>query len=258
MATPAKASSNYVIQFGAMLEENASIDEFTYRYVLRNYSSSTEGNDVSAVGFAYALNGEDDLAYEHFHKHLKMGNITIAKNFAAFLFKRHHYRQLHEIIYQLADAFGGKMLTMLAAAESYRVGDLAAIQKYMEWHCRLLSENDDKNGAEAYMHELIDGVKGCYEAKVCTPEQFRLLGDITHSILEERKLIPGSLGIFSSMGGDYLVQVEKATPEDIVLMNFNLAERICSESRLDDCEMTARFSVLRESHTKETYDYSEF
>lgn len=79
MATPAKASSNYVIQFGAMLEENASIDEFTYRYVLRNYSSSTEGNDVSAVGFAYALNGEDDLAYEHFHKHLKMGNITIAK-----------------------------------------------------------------------------------------------------------------------------------------------------------------------------------
>ncbi|WP_414667430.1 hypothetical protein [Escherichia coli] len=258
MATPAKASSNYVLQFGAMLEENTPIDEFTYRYVLRNYASSTEGNDVSAVGFAYALNGEDDLAYEHFHKHLKLGNSTIANNFAALLFKRHHYRQLQDIIYQLADTFGGKMLTMLAAAESYRVGDLESIQRYMEWHCRLLSENDDKQGAEAYMRELLDGVKGCYKAKVCTPEQFRMLGDITHLILEERKLIPGSLGIYSSMGGDYLVQVEKASPDDIVMMNNDLAERICSEPLLDDCEMTARFSVIRESHVKEAYDYSEF
>lgn len=257
MGTPAKASSNYVLQFGAMLEEHIPIDEFTYHYVVRNYASSQDGNDVSAVGFAYALNGEDALAYEHFHKNLKTGNSTIARNFAAFLFKRHLYRQLHEIIYQLADSFGGKMLTMLAAAESYRAGNLELIQKYMEWHCSLLSDNDDKNGAEAYMRELLDAVRSCYEARICTPEQFKMLGDITHLILEERKLVPGSLGVYSEMGGDYLVQVEKAGPESIVEMNMVLAERICNEPLLDDCEMTARFSVVREPHAKETYDYSE-
>lgn len=258
MAIPAKASSNYVIQFGIMLEGDTPIDEFTFHYVVKNYSSSQDGNDVSAVGFAYALHGQDDLAYEHFHKNLKTGNSTIAKNFAAFLFKRHLYRQLHEIVYQLADSFGGKMLTILAAAESYRIGDLDRIKKYMELHRNLLSDDDDKVGAENYMRELLDGVQSCYEAGVCTPEQFKMLGDLTHTILEERKLIPGSLAIYSAMGGDYLVQVEKATPEDIVQMNFELAERVCGEPLLDTCEMTARFTVVRESHTKETYDYSGF
>lgn len=255
MASPAKVSANYVTQFGEMLDENIAIDEFTYRYVLKNFSSSQDANDVTAVAFAYALNDEDELAYEHFYKNLNTRSSTIAGNFAAFLFKRHHYKKLYEVIYDLADEFGGKMLTMLATGESYRMGDIARIKKYMEWQCNLLSDEDDKEGAEKYMSELIDGVQRCYDQHLCSPEQFKLLGEITHEILEERKLIPGTLGIYSTFGGDYLVQVKNSKSDDIVVMNLILAEKICNEPLLDDCEMTARFSVEREDHEKATYDY---
>ncbi|MGH2339753.1 hypothetical protein ACRB9V_24415 [Salmonella enterica subsp. enterica serovar Paratyphi A] len=44
--------------------------------------------------------------------------------------------------------------------------------------------------------------------------------------------------------------MEKATPEKIVEMNAELAELICEQESLDDCELTARFTVEREEHKR--------
>ncbi|EIT8941844.1 hypothetical protein L6372_004468 [Salmonella enterica subsp. enterica serovar Java] len=258
MATPLRASENYLIGLGELLESGTPIDEFTYRYVMRHFSSSLEGNDVSAVGFAYALNGEDEAAFEHFSKHLRPDSPMIANNFVVCLFRRCMFRKMHEVIFDLADTFGGKMLSMMAACEAFRIGDLELIKKYIEYHCTLLTDNEDRAGAEEYMQELIGKVSSCYESKVCTPAQFALLGHLAYSILERHRYVPHNLDLFSSMGGDYRVQVEKATPEKIVEMNAELAELICEQESLDDCELTARFTVEREEHKKDTYDYRKY
>lgn len=51
---------------------------------------------------------------------------------------------------------------------------------------------------------------------------------------------------------------KKPPPKKIVEMNAELAELICEQESLDDCELTARFTVEREEHKKDTYDYRKY
>ncbi|MGH2339752.1 hypothetical protein ACRB9V_24410 [Salmonella enterica subsp. enterica serovar Paratyphi A] len=91
------------------------------------------------------------------------------------------FRKMHEVIFDLADTFGGKMLSMMAACEAFRIGDLELIKKYIEYHCTLLTDDEDRAGAEEYMQELIGKVSSCYESKsmyscaICIAGPSRLL-----------------------------------------------------------------------------------
>ncbi|WP_145592101.1 hypothetical protein [Yersinia rochesterensis] len=255
MALPARASGEYLLKFEALLDEHENIDEFSYRNVMKNLLNSDDANDVSAVAFAYALNDEDELAYQHFWDHLPSGSLTVANNFAAFLYKRRHYNRLLNIVFELSDRFGGKMLTILAALEAYRVGRIDMIEKHLKKHYSLLSKEEGRSNAKKYMAELISDVQNCYEAKVCTPSQLEMLGKISHELLEKHQLTPGSVGIFDTMGGDYVVQIDKTTPDIISDLNYELAIRVSENSELDDCELTARFTMVRKLHKDHTYDY---
>lgn len=257
MALPAKASVKYIVELGELLETNGSIDEFTYYFIMKNFLKSTDPNDVCAVGFAFALNNEDALAYEHFVKHIRFGNLTIANNFTAFLHNRYHFNQLLDVAFDLSENIGDKSLAILAALEAYRIGRIDMIERHMTKHYSLLREDEGRAEAELYMAELIKDVQNCYDAKICTQRQLELLGRMTHDILEQNKLKPGSVGLFADFGGDYKVQVAKASPEKIVLLNHELAEIVSSEPELDDCEMTARFTVKRESFKEIIYDYNK-
>ncbi|WP_025122476.1 MULTISPECIES: hypothetical protein [unclassified Serratia (in: enterobacteria)] len=255
MAQPAKKSAELITRFGQMLENREPIDEFTYRSVLKNFQYSTDPNDVCAVGFAYALNGEDDLAYQHFSKHIDLGSLTIATNFAAFLFKRFHYNKMNEVIFALSDRFGGRMLTVLAGTEAYRIGSIDLVEKHLTRHIAILNDGDDRDGARLYMKELVSGLNECYEAKVCTPAQLKCLGKLTNDILEKHKIVPGSVNIYPSYGGDYLVETQNIEPKKIVELNFELAELVCGLPEMDDCEMVARFTSQRVNVKGDTYDY---
>ncbi|TBL49380.1 hypothetical protein EYY98_13115 [Obesumbacterium proteus] len=258
MALPARASADYILRFGDLLDTGGKIDEISYHLVMKNFQYSHEANDVSAVGFAYALNGEDENATKHFLANLNQGSLLIAGNFAAFLHKRWHFNQLLEVIFDLSNDYGGKMLTLMAALEAYRVGRIDMIEMHMTKHINLLGDENRRHEAEEYMHELIADVRSCYEEKLCTPNHFEMIGKITHDILEKHRLTPGGIGVFSDFSGDYAVQVQKATPDIIARLNYELAERICEIADLDDCEMTARFTMQRKSHKEFTYDHKEY
>lgn len=258
MPLPAKASVKYIVELGALLEANGSIDEFTYHYIMKNLLKSSDPNDVCAVGFAFALNNEDALAYEHFVKHIRFGNLTIANNFTAFLHYKYHFNQILDVAFDLSENIGDKTLTILAVLEAYRIGRIDMIERHMTKHYSLLQEDEGRAEAKLYMAELIKDIQDCYDAKICTQRQLELLGRITHDILEKNKFKPGSVGLFADFGGDYKVQVAKASPEIIVSLNQELAESVCRESELDDCEMTARFTVERELYKEHTYDYNKY
>ncbi|WP_447870305.1 hypothetical protein [Serratia fonticola] len=239
-----------------MLDNRESIDEFTYRSVLKNFQYSTEPNDVCAVGFAYALNGEDEFAYQHFSSHLKYGSLTIATNFAAFLFRRFHYNKLIDVVFNLSDDFGGRMLTLLAGTEAYRIGMPNLVERHLTKHIALLNDDDDIDGAKLYMKKLVSRLNYCYEAKVCNQQQLECLGLVTHEILERHKIVPGSVGISEEFGGDYRIEVQDTTPSKISELNHELAEIICGLPGMDDCEMVARFTSLREKTKANPYGYN--
>lgn len=257
MAQPARASSEFIHRFGKMMVENEKIDEFTYHSVMSKFLYSSDPNDVSAVGFAYALNDEDDLARAHFLKNLDYKNITIARNFIAFIYRRFYFNELKEYIFDFSERFYVEDFSILAGTEAFRLGYLDLVEKHLSKHSFILSDDDDIKASTSYRNELVSTLNDVYMSNICSPEQLKTLGLVTHDILSEHRIVPANVSIYADFGGDYLVQVPNVEPEKIVKLNAELAERICAIDDMDSCEMIARYTSKRDGGKDSIYDYKK-
>ncbi|HGM6996118.1 TPA: hypothetical protein ACKP7N_001405 [Serratia marcescens] len=257
MAQPARASSEFINRFGKMLHENEKIDEFTYHAVISKFLHSSDPNDVSAVGFAYALNDEDDLARAHFIKNLDYGNFTVAQNFIAFIYRKFYFNELREYIFDFSDNFYVKDFSILAGTEAYRLGYIDLVEKHLSKHASMFSREDDIQASVSYRDELVSTLNNVYSSNVCSPEQLQNLGLVTHEILSEHKITPANVSIHADFGGDYLVQLPNIDPSEIVKLNIELAERVCAMEIMDSCEMIARYTSKRDGGKDSIYDYKK-
>jgi hypothetical protein len=151
----------------------------------------------------------------------------------------------------LAKKYRTKRFSHNAYSWAYRYGEREQLEFYMEEHIKLLSESEGRSNAMKHKEELLAEMDNFYNATQCSKEQFQTLASIIWTLLSEYKAATGFVQLSGS--GCYVVDIKNLEPKAIAKMNFDLADRVCAESKLDDCSLLARFSSPRQLHTGVSY-----
>lgn len=251
---PQEKAVEQLQMYAEMLRSGISILELDYRRALRELEAVRTVNSISALGILHAVAGRADRAIAHFESALfEIDDVVLAHNFMFVLKHTNNHDLLLKYSYDLADRFGGKQLTYLAYSTAYRYGDIAKTIKYIDHHNRLLSEEEGRTLAEKHKSELISELEDAYRTSGCSAEQFEILARVVSKVIKDYSAEPGLFEVSRNGNASYVVDILNKSPVEIAEMNFYLAEQICEEPNLDDCRLTARFSVERELHTGVSY-----
>lgn len=251
---PQEKAVEQLQMYAEMLRSGISILELDYRRAIRELEAIRTVNSVSALGILHAVAGHADRAIAHFENALfEFDDVSLAHNLMFVLKHTNNNDLLLDYVYDLADRFGGKQLTYIAFSTAYQYGDLAKTIKYIDLHNRLLSEEEGRTLAEKHKTELISELEDAYRTSGCSAEQFELLARVVSKVIKTYSAEPGLFDASRNGNASYVVDILNKSPAEIAEMNFYLAEEICAEPNLDDCRLTARFSVKRELHAGVSY-----
>ncbi|MDK9356745.1 hypothetical protein [Lelliottia wanjuensis] len=251
---PQEKAVEQLQMYAEMLRSGISILELDYRRGMRELEGIRTVNAISALGILHAVAGHEERAIAHFEDALLgIDDIVLAHNFMFVLKLTNNNELILDYAYDLADRFGGKQLTNLAYSTAYRFGDIEKTIKYIDQHNRLLSEEEGRAMAEKHKLELISELEDAYRTSGCSSEQFELLARVVGRVLKSYSAETGLFEVSRNGNSSYVVDILNKSPVEIAEMNFYLAEEICAEPDLDDCRLTARFSVERELHTGVSY-----
>lgn len=253
---PLEKSVELLQTYGNMLTLGMSINEMDYMRAVRDLEKFQTANAISALGILHAVAGKVSKANRFFEDSLDTTNDspTVAINYCFMLQATGQFDSLRVKIYEYAEKFQTKSLTRMAYSSAYRFGDREGLERFMNMHIKLLSEDEGREMAEKHKLELISELDDAYKSSGCTPEQFYLLATILHNISREFSAISGRAEVSKNGNNCYVIDIPNKDPKAIAEMNYALAERVCLEERLDDCELIARFSPVRELHTGVSYD----
>lgn len=250
---PQEKATQFLELYGNMLLEGIAIDEFSYKRGVRELERQNTSTSVSALGFLHGLYGDTERAVAVFETVDLLRDVVAATNFCFMLRHTGCVNRLHEYAFKLADAHQTKALTVGAYSMAYRYGDRARLEHYFDMHIKLLSEDENRSDAEIHKQELLSELDNIYSASGCSRSQFELLAKVIWTITEKHHLSSGTVELSSGVGNCYVVDIANKTPEYLASLNWELAEAICSQDALDDCEIVARFSPSRQLHVGVSY-----
>lgn len=251
---PQEKAVEQLQMYAEMLRSGISILELDYRRGMRELEGIRTVNAISALGILHAVAGRVERSIAHFEAALlEFDDIVLAHNFMFVIKYTNNNELLLDYAYPLADRFGGKQLTNLAYSTAYRFGDIANTAKFFELHNKLLTDEEGRAMAEKHKAELISELEDAYRSSGCSPEQFELLARVVGRVIKTYSAQPGLFEVSRNGNSSYVVDILNKSPVEIAEMNFYLAEEICAEPNLDDCRLTARFSIERELHTGVSY-----
>ncbi|CND34038.1 hypothetical protein [Yersinia enterocolitica] len=213
-------------------------------------------NAISALGLLHALAGNETLSIQLFEAALATNDYSLAINFIFMLRETSNYLAMHEKVFDLADRFGTKELTVVAYSTAFRFGDREKLDYYFDKHIKLLSDEERREDAMKHKNELITELDEALSNSGCTKDQLVLLAKIIWKIVKEYGAHAGFVELNRNNHSAYIVDVKNKDPKTIAKMNYSLAEAICSDEALDGCELVARFSSPRQLHTGVSYSYA--
>ncbi|MBH2957565.1 hypothetical protein I5L45_02045 [Serratia marcescens] len=255
--TPQLKSSKLIQELGEMLRLGETLDELSYRRIVRELECDETVNGISALGFAHAAAGKIEKAIDLFEWATQFNEQSIALNFCYVLHVSGFHQRYQEVIFPFADKFGTKGLTISAAGEAYTQGDAELFEHYMNKHISLLSEDEGRSFAMEYKDRIKQEIADAYSSTNCTGEQFRLLNKVIHQVLSKYNAQTVLTEVSHNGAGCYVVDIKDKSPREIAEMNYKLAELICMEELLDDCSLIARFSPDRGISREDIYAYQE-
>lgn len=241
--------------YGDMLKLGIALNDMDYMRGLRELEKTDTSNSQSALGLLHAVAGRLPKANLAFEEGLRLNpkDHSLAINYCFMLQSTDQYFLFKRYAYEFADRFQSKKFSKMAYSLAYRSGDMNALTKYMDMHIKLLSIEEGRLMAEKHKVELEQELKDAYETTNVTPEQFDLLAKIIISVSNEFKATIGRVEVSKKSNRSYVIDVTDKSPEEIAEMNYALAEKICLEDKLDECDLIARFSFKRELHTGVSY-----
>lgn len=251
---PQEKSVELLKTYGDMLYLGMSINDIDFMRGVRELDKIGSSNSVSALGFLYAIAGKLDKSNKIFLDALSATeDSSIALNHLFMLENTLQFDVFREYIYEYASIYETKKFTKIAYSHAYRFGDREPLITFMDKHIKLLSKEEGRDMAEKHKLELISELDDAYATTGCTHEHFILLAKITSSVIKDYAATTGKIEVSKHSNGSYVIDIKNKTPSIIAEMNYSLAEKICSEDKLDDCELTARFSPERNLHTGVSY-----
>lgn len=254
---PLEKSVELLETYGDMLYRGVSINDMDYMRSARELEKYHTANSISALGILHAIAGRVSKANQLFESSVFSIDETdsIAINYCFVLQETGQFVLLRSKVYEYADRYNNKKLTAMAYSNAYRFGDRNSLEKYMDMHIKLLSEEEGRGMAEQHKLELLSEVDDAYRSSGCTNEQFALIAALTMNVSKDFSATLGRCEVSRNNNNCYVVDVTNKEPKTIASMNYELAERICSEEILDNCELIARFSPVRELHKGVSYGY---
>lgn len=250
---PQEKATQYLELYGNMLLEGIAIDEFSYRRGVRELERQSTSTSVSALGFLHGLYGDIERAIAIFEAVDLTKDVTVATNFCFMLRHTGCVNRLHQHAFKLADAHQTKTLTVGAYSMAYRFGDRANLERYFDMHIKLLSEDENRSDAEIHKQELLSELNRAYAFSGCSQSQFELLAQIIWALIEKHRLTTGFVEVSSGVSCCYVVDIPNKDSNFIADLNWELAEAVCCQDSLDDCNIVARFSPSRQLHTGVSY-----
>lgn len=248
---PLEKAQKYVEQLNALLLEQEGLDPFTEKKIRDELSASPTPVTNIALSYLDAITGKIDSALRYLRVSLEVNDVTLAMHYHHILLTTFHYNELKDVCVLLAKKYRTKFFSHNAYSWAYRYGDREQLEFFMEEHIKLLSESEGRSNAMKHKEELLAEMDNFYSATQCTKEQFHALASIIWTLLSEYKATTGFVQLSGS--GCYVVDIKNLEPKTIAKMNFDLADRVCAESKMDDCSMLARFSSPRQLHTGVSY-----
>ena len=243
--------------YAAMLTARAEISELDYWQAVKKLEKLSTCNSIRALGILHAVAGKYDKMIDTFEKGLEFNDDIIARNYCFVLRNTNKIKQLRYVSYLLADKHGNKFLTDQAVFSAYRFGDREELVRYFDMHIRLLSDDEGRDMALKHKAELLSELDDAFESSGCTKNQFDKLAGIIWEIVDEFHATTGFVELSKNSNNCYIVDIKDKTPSEIANMNFALAEAVCMEPELDDCELIARFSAPRILHTGVSYELKQ-
>lgn len=253
-STPKEKAAELIESYGNMLETGTPVNDIDYRRGVRDLEKEATTNSISALGILHAVAGNFDKAFKVFEDALTyVDDPTIAANYIYILKHAMQTEKLRDKSFEFAEKFQNKRFTGLAFSCAYRFGYRDLLVKYMDQHIKLLSEDEGRELAERQKVELLTELDDAYTSTGCTQEQFRMLAEIVFRVAREYSAQTGLVEVSKNGNKCYVADVSNKDPKTIARMNYSLAEAVCMEPELDDCELIARFSSPRNLHTGVSY-----
>ncbi|WP_312740918.1 hypothetical protein [Cedecea neteri] len=248
---PLEKAQEYVEQFNARLLAQEGLDPFTEKKIREELSASPTPETNIALSYLDAITGKIESALRYLRVSLEVNDVTLAMHYHHILLNTFSYNELRDVCAPLASKYRTKIFSYNAYSWAYRYGEREQLEFYMEEHIKLLSESEGRSNAMKHKEELLAEMDSFYSATQCSKEQVQTLASIIWTLLSEYKAATGFVQLSES--GCYVVDINNLEPKAIAKMNFDLADRVCAESKLDDCSLLARFSSPRQLHTGVSY-----
>lgn len=258
MATgiPGEKSAEFIVVLGSMLKSRATFNELSYRRFLREIGKVNSANSASALGLFYAVAGELDKSNAIFDEACyKYADNSVCKNHLIALGYTGQTNLLKNKSYEYADRYESKELSMIAYTYAYWFGDREGVIRYMDKHIRLLSAEEGRELAEKQKEELLSDLNDAYEASGCSEEQFEKLALIIFQVANNFDADIFRIEAGRKGNSCYVADINNKDPKTIAKMNSTLAEAVCNEPMLDDCNLIGRFSPQRQLHGDIGYGY---
>lgn len=250
---PLEKARERLEEFNSLLMQQETIDPFTERtYRTELLSSETELTNI-ALSYLDVLTGKVDSALAYLRLSLTVNDVNLAYHYHHILMQTFNYSELKNVCEELAKKYKTKIFTYNAYSWAYRYGEREKLEFFIDEHIKLLSEEEGRVEAMKHKEELLSEMDGIFASSNCSSEQFQTLASIIWSLMSEYNALSGFVNLSGRGSGCYVVDIKNLDPKTIAKMNFDLADRICADERMDDCALLARFSSPRELHTGVSY-----
>ena len=248
---PLEKAQAYIDQLNTLLMEQKSIDAFTERKIRAELSAAPTHATNVALSYLDAITGKMESALSYLRLCLDVNDFNLARHYHHVLLTTFNYNELRSACYKLAVKYPTKMFSHNAYSWAYRYGEREKLEHFIEEHIKLLSESEGRSNAMKHKEELLAEMESFYKETNCSKDQFQILASIIWKLLSDHKAATGFVHLSGS--GCYIVDIKNLDSKKIAQMNFELADKVCADERLDECSLLARFSSPRQLHTGVSY-----
>lgn len=246
MINPQAKSIEYYNDFIERIGNNGSISELEYKRALKLLNNGESVEAICAVGLAHALVGREVDAINWFKALTPFTNLFILKSFGVVLRHFGRNKELISLSLKYADQFRDVWFSWMNMDYYYTIGDISNSARKAREFLSMMPESSNKERAEYSMERQLDSLSLVYSSGHCTPEQFRMLCDLTLDILDEHKIHLLNVEVFfwGDDGTSYEVRIplEKGDFKTLRKLNDEVIKRIIKKEELDNCEVTPCFT----------------
>ncbi|EKN4026311.1 hypothetical protein [Yersinia kristensenii] len=246
MIQPKLKSEEYFNTLQDSLTNGGELSEFEYKKILKDLNNDKSSTAICAIGYAHAMMGNNDDAINWFESFSPFTELVTLKAYGSLLKILGRNRDLINLTLNHTDSFKDIWFSWMSMEYYYIIGDVSNSARKAREFLSMLPENKNKERAEYSISQQLDSLSRVYKSGYCTPEQFKMVSDLTLDILDKYHypLRYVELFYYEGEGASYEIGIFLDNDDFKTLSNLNdeLIKRMIKIKELDTCEVTPCFS----------------